>query len=65
MSWKLRLLLFTVLALPVRVLAAGDGFTVEGIDKPKYGWVKWVCLAVFVVGVAVVAFKNPKRTHLD
>ena len=65
MSWKLYVLLLTALTAPARVLAAGDGFNPTEIAKPEYAWVKWVCLVVFILGIGVVAFKNPKRTHLD
>ncbi len=29
------------------------------------GWINWLITGVFVAGLAVVAFKNARRTHLD
>ncbi|MFW6146019.1 MAG: hypothetical protein ACOC7R_01645 [Planctomycetota bacterium] len=45
-------------------LAAGDGYQGGPVADPKGGWIKWLVLAVFLVGIGAVAFKNPKRTHL-
>jgi len=65
MSWKLHTLLLAALVLPARALADTDGYSPADVAKPPYAWVKWVCLALFILAVGVVAFKNPKRTHLD
>lgn len=39
-------------------------FDVNGI--PHGGlWVPWVVAFVFIIGCAAVAFRNPRRSHLD
>ncbi len=63
------------LAAPSAALAArdpnGDGWTevyaawAQGAEGPPIDW--WTLLYFFVacLGIAVVAFKSPRRTHLD
>ncbi|MCK4625541.1 MAG: hypothetical protein KAV00_09550 [Phycisphaerae bacterium] len=44
--------------------SAGDGFEPPEIKKGDY-WYALAVAAAAVAGICVVAFKNPKRTHLD
>ncbi|NLF31460.1 MAG: hypothetical protein GX591_11320 [Planctomycetes bacterium] len=64
MIWKWCVALMTMLISAGAALAADDGFPGGPVNEPKGGWIKWAILAVFLVGVGAVAFKNPKRTHL-
>ena len=43
---------------------AGDGIT-PPIPEPTFPWLAMFYTCVIVAGIAVVAFKNAKRTHLD
>jgi hypothetical protein len=65
MSWKMHVLVVAALMLPARAFGAGDGYSPGPVSGEQNTWVKWACLALFIVGVAVAAFRNPKRTHLD
>ncbi len=64
MTWKWCAWVLTIAASCGAALAAGDGFEGGPVTDPKGGWIKWVVVAVFLVGVGAIAFKNPKRTHL-
>lgn len=41
-----------------------DGIGVAPLDG-SMPWIAILCTLVFVAGVAVVGFKNARRTHLD
>jgi len=39
-------------------------FDVAGLEHKKI-WVPWVFAFLFAAGCILIAFKNPRRTHLD
>ena len=66
MSWnRIALLLIAAMALPARVLAAGDGHEAPDTASVENAWIKWICLGVAILAIGAAGFKNPKRTHLD
>jgi len=58
------LIALTALALPVVCLGAGDGYDVP-TSKPAKPWLAVVYAVVSLAGIAVLAIKNAKRSHLD
>jgi len=65
MIWKWCVWLMTILVSFSAALAADDGYPGSPVADPKGGWIKWAVLGICLVGIGAVAFKNPKRTHLD
>ncbi len=60
-----RLALAILLAVPA--LAEGEKlppYDVAGFPNDRV-WIPWVFVFLFVVLIAAVSFKNPRRSHLD
>ncbi|RPI63417.1 MAG: hypothetical protein EHM48_02475 [Planctomycetaceae bacterium] len=54
-----------VMALPMVAAAADVETASPRPDADSLNWVAVLYSAVFAAAIAVVAFKNAKRTHLD
>ena len=63
-SWLIKVVSLAAVAASRAAMGAGDGFEAPSIE-PEGEWLTYVSLAVFVVAIAVVGFKNSRRTHLD
>jgi len=56
--------MMVMLSILANVAGADDGFQAPEIAKGNY----WAAIGVSVlaaIGIGIVAFKNPHRTHLD
>jgi hypothetical protein len=69
-----KLRLGVLLALLIAMFAPAALGADKDKDKPWYdvpaleskrAWVPWIAAFLFTAGCALIAFKNPHRTHLD
>jgi hypothetical protein len=63
---KIRCIIVAMLPLfcAAAALGADDGY-VPTQANPAGVWKNWVALGLFTAALAVAAFKNARRTHLD
>ena len=60
-----RFILGVLVAGAPTLCAATDGFEQKLEEGGPFPWAALLYTAVAVAGIAVVAFKNARRTHLD
>ena len=64
--WRIQAVVVSILVPAMTALAQdryGRGGPAE--DKPEILWAPWLFTVVFLAAIAVLAFKNARRTHLD
>jgi hypothetical protein len=70
MRLLLSVLMLGVLWVPPVFGQDDDEFWVPGLGgnqhlPPETPWKQWIAAVLFAVGIILLAFKNPRRTHLD